>query len=170
MAHLLSRSITSASVAPLPNPSPLPLKNNGGNKMLNLRCAILPPNCLGNRLSYSKLKWKAERRDRNRRVVVRCEAAVAEKEAPETVGETREYQAEVIFFFWVILWVWNLELSSPKLGVSLFCTFLSLNFPGLKGELSVRLFTYVNLNDWIWMLESGYEVWILILKICLFCF
>lgn len=42
------------------------------------------------------LKWRLERR--NSLIDVRCEAAVAEKEASETSGEKYEYQAEVGLF------------------------------------------------------------------------
>ncbi|KAM7464421.1 hypothetical protein LguiA_032542 [Lonicera macranthoides] len=149
MAQLLSRSITSASVAPLPNPSPLSLKNNGGNKMLNLRSAILPLNCLRNRLSYSKLKWKVERRDRNRRVVVRCEASVAEKEAPETVGKTREYQAEVTRLLDLIVHslyshkeIFLRELVSNASDALDKLRFLSVTDPSLLGDagnLEIRI-------------------------------
>lgn len=94
MAPVLSRSITSASVASLPSFS---AKNGTNNKALNLRSAFLPQNGFRNNFSCTGLKWKVERREN--RVVVRCEAAVAEKEAAETSdGETHEYQAEVGLF------------------------------------------------------------------------
>lgn len=53
----------------------------------------MPLNGLGKSSSCSGLKWKLERRDS--RIAVRCEAAVAEKEASDTSGEKFEYQAEV---------------------------------------------------------------------------
>lgn len=95
MAPVLSRSLTSVAAVPF-TPS-FPQKSAGGNRVA-LRSAFLPRNGLRSRFSSSGLKWKLERRDSS--VVVRCEAsAVAEKEAPESEGETHEYQAEVDFQF-----------------------------------------------------------------------
>ena len=93
MAPVLSRSLTSASVVSLPSySSSFSLKNT--NRGLSLkRNAFLGQNGLRNSLFWSGLKWKIERRERG--AVVRCEATVAEKEAPETSGERHEYQAEV---------------------------------------------------------------------------
>lgn len=97
MAPVLSRSLTSVAAVPF-TPS-FPQKSVGGNRVAAFRSAFLPRNGLRNRLSSSGLKWKLERRDSS--VVVRCEAsAVAEKEAPESEGETHEYQAEVGFRFY----------------------------------------------------------------------
>lgn len=94
-----SRSITSASVASLP----LFSIKNGTNKVLNLTSVFLPQNGFRSRFSSSELKWKLERREN--RVVVRCEAAVAEKEAPQGPGgETYECQAEMDFFMQSIIW------------------------------------------------------------------
>ncbi|KAK4479842.1 hypothetical protein RD792_015385 [Penstemon davidsonii] len=94
MAPVLSRSLTSASVVAIPYTSSFSLKNSGKSNRGFLRSAFLPKNGLKNRFSRSGLEWKLERE--HSRVVVRCEAsAVAEKEAPESVEETHEYQAEV---------------------------------------------------------------------------
>lgn len=44
-------------------------------------------------LTCAGLKWNLQKR--NKRVGIRCDAAVADKEAPDTSGEKFEYQAEV---------------------------------------------------------------------------
>lgn len=44
-------------------------------------------------LTCAGLKWNLQKR--NRRVGIRCDSAVAEKEAADTSGEKFEYQAEV---------------------------------------------------------------------------
>lgn len=96
MAPVLSRSLVSSPIASLPSFS----VKNGSNKVLSLRSAFLPQRGFKNGFSCSGLKWKLERRDSG--VVVRCEAAVAEKEAAETSdGEVHEYQAEVSVIFLV---------------------------------------------------------------------
>lgn len=99
MAPVLSRSLASASVAPIPHTAAsFSLKNFGNSNRVVLRSAILPRNRLKNSLTRSGLEWKLERRER--RVAVRCEAAaVAEKEAADSSEETREYQAEVLSLF-----------------------------------------------------------------------
>lgn len=94
MAPVLSRSLASAAVAAIPYTSSFSAKSSGKSNRGLLRSAFLPRNGLKNNFSRSGLWWKLERRQS--RVVVRCEAsAVAEKEAPESAGETYEYQAEV---------------------------------------------------------------------------
>lgn len=93
MAPVLSRSLTTASLASLPSSSSLSSGNN--SRVLGLRSAFLPQNGFRRGFSCGGLKWKLEKR--NDRVVVRCEAAVAEKEAAEGSGEKFEYQAEVGF-------------------------------------------------------------------------
>lgn len=99
MAPVLSRSLASASVAPIPHTAAsFSLKNCGKSNRGFLRNSFLSRNGLKNSFSRSDLEWKLGRRES--RVVVRCEAAaVAEEEAAESSGETHEYQAEVWFFF-----------------------------------------------------------------------
>ncbi|KAF8389878.1 hypothetical protein HHK36_024396 [Tetracentron sinense] len=89
MAPVLSRfSASASSVASFP---PFSVKNN--TKFLKLRTAFLPQSVLSNGFSCGGLKWKFERRES--RMNVRCETAVAEKEAADISGEKFEYQAEV---------------------------------------------------------------------------
>lgn len=95
MAPVLSRSLTHASLASLPSSFFVSARNN--SRGLILRSAFLPQNGLRRGYSSSGLKWKLEKR--NGRFVVRCDAAVAEKEAAEDSGEKFEYQAEVGFSY-----------------------------------------------------------------------
>lgn len=88
MAPVLSRSLTTAALTSVPL-----YKINNSRRVFNLRSSFIPPNALGKGFSPSGLKWKLEKRCS--RVAVRCEAGVAEKEAPDTTGEKFEYQAEV---------------------------------------------------------------------------
>ncbi|KAA8532836.1 hypothetical protein F0562_033047 [Nyssa sinensis] len=146
MAPVLSR-ITSASVASLPYSSSFSLKSN--NKVFNFRSSFLPQNGLRNSFSPSGLKWKIERRESP--VVVRCEAAVAEKEAPETSGETHEYQAEVSRLMDLIVHslyshkeVFLRELVSNASDALDKLRFLSVTEPSLlgdAGELEIRIKT-----------------------------
>lgn len=94
MSPVLNRSLATASLAYLPSTSAFLVRNSNG--VLNLRSSFSPQN--GSRKGFysAGLKWKLERRDN--RVAVRCEAAVAEKEASESSGEKFEYQAEVGLF------------------------------------------------------------------------
>lgn len=95
MAPVLSRVLTTASIATLPSSSSL---SPGGNRRLSgLRSAFLPQNGLRRGFPCSGLKWKLEKR--NNWIAVRCDAAVAEKEATEGSGEKFEYQAEVGFSY-----------------------------------------------------------------------
>ncbi|XP_075647323.1 uncharacterized protein LOC142618302 [Castanea sativa] len=95
MALVLSRSLTTASLASLPLSSSFLLRNSNRNRVLNLTTTFVPQNGLRKRFSSSGLKWKYERR--NHRFALRCEAAaVAEKGATDTSGEKFEYQAETI--------------------------------------------------------------------------
>lgn len=94
MAPVLNRSLATASLASLPSSSPFLVRNRNG--VLNLRSSFLPQNGPRKGFYSAGLKWKIERRDN--RVAVRCEAAVAEKEASESSGEKFEYQAEVGLF------------------------------------------------------------------------
>lgn len=98
MAPVVSRSLTSAPMASVPY-SPSIVLGSGNTNRVCLKNGFLPKNNLKNGFLQSGLKWKLQEK-RDSRVVVRCEAsAVAEKEASESPGETREYQAEVGFLF-----------------------------------------------------------------------
>ncbi|KAF5178526.1 Chaperone protein htpg [Thalictrum thalictroides] len=92
MAPVLSRSLTSASIANLPSLFSLKTNRNG---VVKFRNSFTTQNVFRNGLSSSGLKWKLEKREHQ--LAVRCEAAVAEPEvAPEVPqGDKYEYQAEV---------------------------------------------------------------------------
>nr|GMD77198.1 heat shock protein 90-5, chloroplastic-like [Ipomoea batatas] len=146
MAPVLSRSLTSVAAVPF-TPS-FPQKSVGGNRVAAFRSAFLPRNGLRNRLSSSGLKWKLERRDSS--VVVRCKAsAVAEKEAPESEGETHEYQAEVSRLLDLIVHslyshkeIFLRELVSNASDALDKLRFLSVTEPSLlgeAGELEIRI-------------------------------
>ena len=97
MALVLSRSLSTASLASLPSSSSFLLRNSNRNRVLNLTTAFVPQNGLRKRFSSSGLKWKYERR--NHQFALWCKAAaVAEKEAADTSSEKFEYQAEVRLF------------------------------------------------------------------------
>ncbi|KAF5745335.1 hypothetical protein HS088_TW07G00919 [Tripterygium wilfordii] len=91
MAPVLSRSVTAASLVSLPSSTPFSLKH--ANRAFNLRSAHLPQSNLRKGFCSSGLKWKFDKR--NDRFTVRCDTAVAEKEAADASGEKFEYQAEV---------------------------------------------------------------------------
>ncbi|GKV29092.1 hypothetical protein SLEP1_g38060 [Rubroshorea leprosula] len=145
MAPVLSRSLATASLACLPPLTPFSLKNP--KKVFNLRTAFLPNNGLRNGFSCSGLRWKLEKR--NDRIAVRCEAAVAEKEAEETSGEKFEYQAEVSRLLDLIVHslyshkeVFLRELVSNASDALDKLRFLSVTEPALlgdAGELEIRI-------------------------------
>lgn len=91
MAPALTRSLSTLALSSLPSSFSHPLPSSGTR--LSLTTAFLPQNGLRKGFSCAGLKWKVE--TRSNRISVRCEAAVAEKEAAETPGEKFEYQAEV---------------------------------------------------------------------------
>lgn len=95
MAPVLSRSLSTASLASLPSFS---LRNH--NKAFTLRTAFVPQNGLRKGFTCGGLKWRLE--TNNRQVTVRCDAAVAEKEVADAPGEEFEYQAEVGFYLFVL--------------------------------------------------------------------
>ncbi|KAL8161432.1 hypothetical protein V2J09_012921 [Rumex salicifolius] len=91
MAPVLSRSLASASLAYLPPSSPFTLNTAQKRVSYLRRSSFLPRNDFRNGLSVKGLR----RREVSKKLGVRCDAAVAEKEASETDGEKFEYQAEV---------------------------------------------------------------------------
>lgn len=91
MAPVLSRSLASASLAYLPPSSPFALNTAQKRVSYLRRSTFLPRNDFRNGLSVKSLR----RREVSKKLGVRCDAAVAEKEASETDGEKFEYQAEV---------------------------------------------------------------------------
>ncbi|KAJ6902899.1 heat shock family protein [Populus alba x Populus x berolinensis] len=118
------------------------------NKVLNLRSVFLPQNNgLKKEFSCSGLKWKLEKR--NDRISVRCEAAVAEKEATDTSGEKFEYQAEVSRLLDLIVHslyshkeVFLRELVSNASDALDKLRFLSVTEPSLlgdAGDLEIRI-------------------------------
>ncbi|KAJ9709455.1 hypothetical protein PVL29_001098 [Vitis rotundifolia] len=142
MAPVLSRSL---ATGPLTS---FPLNNiNNNRRVLNLRNTFVPPNGLRKGFSCSGLKWKLEKR--GSRVGVRCEAGVAEKEAPDTPGEKFEYQAEVSRLLDLIVHslyshkeVFLRELVSNASDALDKLRFLSVTEPSLlgdAGELEIRI-------------------------------
>ncbi|KAL5727374.1 hypothetical protein ACHQM5_000582 [Ranunculus cassubicifolius] len=140
MAPVLSRSLTSASIASLPSIS---FKNGAAVRFRN---SFVPQNGF----SSSGLKWKIEKREH--RLAVRCEAAVAEPEvASEGAGEKYEYQAEVLASRLLDLIVHSLyshkevflrELVSNASDALDKLRFLSVTDPSLLGEagdLEIRI-------------------------------
>ncbi|CAH9131202.1 unnamed protein product [Cuscuta epithymum] len=146
MAPVISRSV--ASLAALPSTPSFAQKTSSSNR-LALKGAFLPRNGIKNRLSSSALNWKLGRRDGL--VVVKCAAsAVAEKEAaPESSGETHEYQAEVSRLMDLIVHslyshkeVFLRELVSNASDALDKLRFLSVTDPSLlgdAGELEIRI-------------------------------
>ncbi|KAK6133779.1 hypothetical protein DH2020_032490 [Rehmannia glutinosa] len=149
MAPVLSRSLASASVAPIPyTAASFSLKNCGKANRGILGSAFLPRNGLKNSFSRSGLEWKLEKKEC--RVVVRCEAtAVAEKESSESSGEKYEYQAEVSRLLDLIVHslyshkeVFLRELVSNASDALDKLRFLSVTEPSLlgdAGELEIRI-------------------------------
>ncbi|PIN12831.1 Molecular chaperone (HSP90 family) [Handroanthus impetiginosus] len=148
MAPVLSRSLAPAAAAAVPYAASFSIKSGGKSNRGLLRSAFLPRNGLRNSFSRSVLEWKLERRQSG--VVVRCEAAsVAEKEAPESAGETLEYQAEVSRLMDLIVHslyshkeVFLRELVSNASDALDKLRFLSVTEPTLlgdAGELEIRI-------------------------------
>ncbi|OAY47426.1 heat shock protein 90-5, chloroplastic [Manihot esculenta] len=147
MAPVLSRSLTAASLVSLPSSTPFSRKHLG-SKSFALRSPFLPQNNgLKKGFSCTGLNWKLERR--NNRIAVRCEAAVAEKEAADTSGEKFEYQAEVSRLLDLIVHslyshkeVFLRELVSNASDALDKLRFLSVTEPSLlgdAGDLEIRI-------------------------------
>ncbi|GAV59072.1 HSP90 domain-containing protein/HATPase_c_3 domain-containing protein [Cephalotus follicularis] len=147
MAPVLSRTTAPLYVASLPTTTPFSLKNTNTNKLLNLRNAFLPQYGMKKGFSCAGLKWRLDKR--NDRIGVRCEATVAEKEAPESSGEKFEYQAEVSRLLDLIVHslyshkeVFLRELVSNASDALDKLRFLSVTDPSLlgdAGDLEIRI-------------------------------
>ncbi|GER50460.1 heat shock protein 90 [Striga asiatica] len=151
MAPVLSRSLASASVSPIPfTPASFSLKNYSKSNQCFLRSAFLPRNGLRSRFSRSGLDCKVARKD-YRLAALRCEAtaAVAENETADSPGETHEYQAEVSRLLDLIVHslyshkeVFLRELVSNASDALDKLRFLSVTEPSLlgdAGELEIRI-------------------------------
>lgn len=137
MAPVLSRSMTSASLASLPSSS-FTLKNTH-NKVLNLSSTFCPHNKLSRNCPKFSISKKNQRKPS--KLSVRCDAAVAEQEAPEASGEKFEYQAEVSRLMDLIVHslyshkeVFLREIVSNASDALDKLRFLSVTEPALLGE------------------------------------
>ncbi|CAI8595585.1 unnamed protein product [Vicia faba] len=145
MAPVLSRSLTTASLATLPSSSSFTLSRSSPS----LRTAFLPPQPRRKCSSSNAASLKCKHHDgrRNGRFSVRCEAAVAEPE--EATGEKFEYQAEVSRLMDLIVHslyshkeVFLRELVSNASDALDKLRFLSVTEPSLlgeAGELEIRI-------------------------------
>ncbi|CAK8537092.1 unnamed protein product [Lathyrus sativus] len=145
MAPVLSRSMTTASLATIPSSSSFTLSRSSPS----LRTAFLPPQPPRRKCSSNAaaLKCKHHDRRRNGRFSVRCEAAVAEPE--EATAEKFEYQAEVSRLLDLIVHslyshkeVFLRELVSNASDALDKLRFLSVTEPSLlgeAGELEIRI-------------------------------
>ncbi|PKA52986.1 Endoplasmin like [Apostasia shenzhenica] len=122
----------------------------GSGGVVGFRSSFLSQSILpGNRLSAARLRWKLGRKNEGR-LAVRCDAAVAEKEAAEEAGgEKYEYQAEVSRLLDLIVHslyshkeVFLRELVSNASDALDKLRFLSVTDPSLLsegGELEIRI-------------------------------
>ncbi|KAF9623576.1 hypothetical protein IFM89_003366 [Coptis chinensis] len=146
MAPVLSRSLTSASIATSLSPS-----FNNKNSLVRFRTSFLTQNVFRNGgvvSCGSGLKWKIEKKED--KLVVRCEAAVVEQEeVAESSGEKYEYQAEVSRLLDLIVHslyshkeVFLRELVSNASDALDKLRFLSVTDPSLlgdAGDLEIRI-------------------------------
>ncbi|KAL6529272.1 hypothetical protein OROGR_014895 [Orobanche gracilis] len=148
MAPVVSRNLAGAAVTVIPRTPPFSVKSSCKSGGGLFGSVFLPMNGLKNTFSRTGLEWKLERKES--RVVVRCEAAaVAEKEAPQSDGETYEYQAEVSRLMDLIVHslyshkeVFLRELVSNASDALDKLRFLSVTEPTLlgdAGELEIRI-------------------------------
>ncbi|XP_057542680.1 heat shock protein 90-5, chloroplastic [Amaranthus tricolor] len=144
MAPVLSRSLQSASLASLPSSSSsFALKS----KVFNLSSSFCPHNKLPR--NCPKFSISKNFRRKPNKLSVRCDAAVAEQEAPEASGEKFEYQAEVSRLLDLIVHslyshkeVFLRELVSNASDALDKLRFLSVTEPSLlgeAGELEIRI-------------------------------
>ncbi|KAI4357948.1 hypothetical protein L6164_001861 [Bauhinia variegata] len=146
MAPVLSRSLATASLA-LPSSSPFIARNTQRTSIF--RSTLVPQNSFRKEFSCAGLNWKLQKR--NNRIAVRCEAAVAEKEASDrdAPGEKFEYQAEVSRLMDLIVHslyshkeVFLRELVSNASDALDKLRFLSVTEPSLLGDaggLEIRI-------------------------------
>ncbi|CAL0318159.1 unnamed protein product [Lupinus luteus] len=140
MAPVLSRSIINVSLSSIPSLTPINAKRGS-----TLRSAFLPPQH-GPIKCFYPLKWNQQKR-----VSLKCEAAVAEKEetTDDAPGEKFEYQAEVSRLMDLIVHslyshkeVFLRELVSNASDALDKLRFLSVTEPSLlgdAGELEIRI-------------------------------
>ncbi|WCJ35759.1 Heat shock protein 90 [Euphorbia peplus] len=155
MAPVLSRCSAAASLVSLPSSTPFSSQH---------KTPFLPTSRLLNKgfSSSAALKWKLEKR--NNRLAVRCEAAVAEKEAADASGEKFEYQAEVSRLLDLIVHslyshkeIFLRELVSNASDALDKLRFLSVTEPALlgdAGDLEIRIKTDPD-NGTITITDSG---------------
>uniref|UniRef100_A0A2P2KRF8 Uncharacterized protein MANES_14G091600 n=1 Tax=Rhizophora mucronata TaxID=61149 RepID=A0A2P2KRF8_RHIMU len=147
MAPVLSRSLAATATASLVSSAPFSFPNNH-NRFFNLRSAFLPQhNGLRLGSACAGLKWKLD--ERNSRIPVQCQAAVAEKDATDASGEKFEYQAEVSRLLDLIVHslyshkeVFLRELVSNASDALDKLRFLSVTEPALlgdSGDLEIRI-------------------------------
>ncbi|KAE9605622.1 hypothetical protein Lal_00024950 [Lupinus albus] len=144
MAHVLSRSIINASLSSIPS-----LTSTNVKRGSTLRSAFLPPQH-GPIKCFYPFKWN-QQQIINKRVSLKCEAAVAEKEetTDDAPGEKFEYQAEVSRLMDLIVHslyshkeVFLRELVSNASDALDKLRFLSVTEPSLlgdAGELEIRI-------------------------------
>ncbi|CAI0463539.1 unnamed protein product [Linum tenue] len=143
MAPVLNRTLSPAPLLSIPSSTSISLNNP-----FNLRSSFLPrANGLRKGVSCSGLKWKLG--NRSNRISVRCDAAVAEKDASEASGEKFEYQAEVSRLLDLIVHslyshkeVFLRELVSNASDALDKLRFLSVTDPSLlgdAGDLEIRI-------------------------------
>ncbi|CAL1395257.1 unnamed protein product [Linum trigynum] len=158
MAPVLNRTLSPAPLLSIPSSTSISLNNP-----FNLRSSFLPrANGLRKGVSCSGLKWKLG--NRNNRISVRCDAAVAEKDASEASGEKFEYQAEVSRLLDLIVHslyshkeVFLRELVSNASDALDKLRFLSVTDPSLlgdAGELEIRIKSDVD-NGTITITDTG---------------
>lgn len=144
MAPVLSRTLASASLVPPPSFALQKTHNKG----LNLSSGFCPQNRVPRNWAKCSIGKKFQRK-RTSKLSVRCDAAVAEQEAPEVPGEKFEYQAEVSRLMDLIVHslyshkeVFLRELVSNASDALDKLRFLSVTEPSLlgeAGELEIRI-------------------------------
>ncbi|GMH01828.1 hypothetical protein Nepgr_003667 [Nepenthes gracilis] len=147
MASILARSLAIVSLASFPSSSTA--VKNSHNKVFSLKSSFLLQNYGTNRIPMYGKRCSIRLERRVNRLTVRCDAAVAEKEAPETEGEKFEYQAEVSRLLDLIVHslyshkeVFLRELVSNASDALDKLRFLSVTEPSLlgdAGELEIRI-------------------------------
>ncbi|KAH9617933.1 hypothetical protein KSS87_021648, partial [Heliosperma pusillum] len=146
MAPVLSRTVISSSLTCSPSIS---LKNALNNRF-NFTSTLCPLNRITtNYARFSLANKNPTKLHSNNKLTVRCDAAVAEQEAPEASGEKFQYQAEVSRLMDLIVHslyshkeVFLRELVSNASDALDKLRFLSVTEPSLlgdAGELEIRI-------------------------------